>query len=902
MLNGKPVIGLCLTKIHDICRAQLVDCLHQAANTAGMKLIVFNSFVDYYHGDAFDEGARSVYDLLQYGVIDALVVHDQSFFNKQLMNGIIDRALQAGKPVVLLDAEREGCFTVRGDHENAFCGLMNHVIRHHGVTDTVFMAGNRSGDMVTADRIACYRKVMEENGLPDLEENIFYGEFWEVPTQRAMTEMMEKRKKLPQAIFCANDTMARAVCDWLNQRDLQVPRDVIVTGYDGLPNSELFTPELTSCSENAPGMAECIIRAVREGMMGKPPVKLLNPYQTIISESCGCPRLYHGDYREQARRQYQTIFEMELHENQMFVWLDRILSISDMNDLYKTLSGTILPNSYVCLKSDYLANAIDGQRHRRTYQPDDELVVIPSYRNFDQATDNTTMRVEQVVPFSARWAGGDTLFVLSAVCVREEVCGFYAAETGSIQQCMHNLKRVQNTLNIAFNVSVNNLRQMNLRRSVENAAYTNAVTGLPNLKGAVEWYREFSAQNKEYVVSVSVYGMPKFSYISENFGVGDAEEVQRFVAECLKLANPHNSYIAHVADDSFMVLNYYNSREEVQPCINRSVGAFYSQIEGFNKESSKDYYIEVNAGCTVVEQYWNSSLESLIKFANSDMYMNRLQMGMGKVVKEEESPKDHYRALEMLVDKNLFLYHFQPIINARTGEIFGYEALMRTDSTIGLNPLEILAAAKEYGRLYDIEKATLFNVMDCFADRREVFGDKKVFINTIPGHFLNDADLNTLIQQHGSYMDRFVFELTEQETMSDKELDSLRRLSGSSGASQIAIDDFGTGHSNIVNLLRYAPQVIKIDRFLVQEICKSQNKQLFVRNVVEFARLNGILTLAEGVETSNELHQLIDLGIDLIQGYYTGRPQADPMTSLPDDIRREILSANPTFAQQTQLQ
>ena len=67
------------------------------------------------------------------------------------------------------------------------------------------------------------------------------------------------------------------------------------------------------------------------------------------------------------------------------------------------------------------------------------------------------------------------------------------------------------------------------------------------------------------------------------------------------------------------------------------------------------------------------------------------------------------------------------------------------------------------------------------------------------------------------------------------------------------------------------------------------------------AKLNGIMTLAEGVETSNELRQLIDLGVDLIQGYYTGRPQAEPITALQEEIRREILAANPTFAQQSQL-
>lgn len=890
MINGKKIVGLCMTRIYDASRAQLIDRLHRCLEAAGMKLIVFNSFVDFYYNDDIDRGAKSVYDLIQFSVVDALVIHEESFYNREIIAELQRRALEAGAPVVMIGDDAEGCFSIGTEYREAYTGILRHVVEEHKVTDTAFMAGRREDDADSAGRLECYRRVLEENGIPYREENVFYGDYWESPTLDAMEAMMRFRCKPPRAIFCANDAMAYAVCDWLRGHGWQVPGDVIVTGYDYLPFTELFSPELTSCSRNPGGMAELIVAGITEGFSGMPPRRLINQHTPVISESCGCPRHYKGDYREYAKERHLTIQEMENHETQMFVWLDRILKVSDMNTLYNTLSGTILPNSYMCLRSNYLAYAVDEKPMRSDYQPEDELLVIPSYRNFDQAGRNSTITVRQMIPYRDRWADGNTMFVLSAVHVRDQVCGYYAAETESIHSCSHNLKRVQNTLNIAFNVSVNYIQQMNLRRTVERAAQSNPVTGLPNLKGAVEWYQTFKQEhNDDRWVSVSVYGMPKFSYIAENYGVEDSEETQRFVAECLKMANPMDCFIAHVQEDLFMVLNYYHSEAEVDPTIGRATSAFYSQIESFNKESSKEYYIEVNAGCTVVQPGWHSSLESLIKFANSDMYMNRLQMGMGKVVKEEESPKDHYRAFEMLMDKNMFHYHFQPIINLRNGEIFGYEALMRTDATIGLNPLQVLAAAREYGRLYEIEKATLFNIMGCVADRRQEFSGRKVFINTIPGHFLNEGDLSSLIKLYGKDMSTYFFELTEQESTSDSELATLRRLGETAGVSQIAIDDFGTGHSNIVNLLRYSPQVIKIDRGLVQEICKSQNKQLFVRNVVDFARMNGILTLAEGVETSAELQTIITLGVDLVQGYYTGRPQPDPMNRLPEEILKEIL-------------
>ena len=855
MINGKKVLGLCITRIYQTARGELVDRLHRRLEKDGMKLIVFNSFLDFYHGDAFDMGARSIYDVIQFTVIDALVIHAGSFYDHSIVEELVERAKAAGKPVVVIGQELPGCFCIGNEYREVYTGLIRHVLKDHGVTDTVYMAGRREDDPVSEGRVDCYRAALEEYGLPFEESRVYYGEYWDVPTMKALEKMMKDRGSVPQAIFCANDTMAYAV-----------------------------------------GLADLVLQAVQDGLAGKPPCMLMNHHVAVINESCGCPRRYQGDYREFAKERHQTVKEMEDHETHQFVWLERISSISDMNSLYNTLSGAILPNSYMCLKADYVVAAIDENHPRRGYCPEDELLVIPSSYNYDQAERNSTITVGQMIPYDTRWAEGNTMFILCAVYVKDEVCGYYAAETESIKHSMHHLKRVQNTLNLAFNMSVNYFRQTNLRRTLEKASQSNPVTGLPNMRGAVEWYNRFKQENNDKKwVSVSMYAMPKYDYISSNYGVDDCEEVQRFVAECLKVANPKDCFVAHITEDSFMVLNYYGSKEEVDPTIVRATGAFYTQIETFNSSSAKEYYIEVNAGCTIVDPGWNSSLESLINFANSDLILNRLQRGMGKVVKEEESPKEHYRAFEMLLNKNMFIYHFQPIVDARTGEIFGYEALMRTDASIGLNPLQILAAAKEYGKLYDIEKATLFNVMGQVAKRAEEFGDRKVFINTIPGHFLNDKDLNRLIEKHGEQMSRYFFELTEQESMSDRDLESLRRLGEQAGGSQIAIDDYGTGHSNIENLFRYAPQVIKIDRFLVDKIWDSTNKQLFVRNVVEFAGQNGIKTLAEGVETAEELRMLIDLGVDLIQGYFTGRPQADPIRELPEHVMQEIRQASPVY-------
>ena len=213
---------------------------------------------------------------------------------------------------------------------------------------------------------------------------------------------------------------------------------------------------------------------------------------------------------------------------------------------------------------------------------------------------------------------------------------------------------------------------------------------------------------------------------------------------------------------------------------------------------------------------------------------------------------------------------------------------MRPDRSINMNPIEVLQTAEEFGRLYDVEKATMFNVLNIINSSKADFRGRKVFIKSIPGYFLKEDDYGELMKLYGSEIESVVIEITEGSSVSD---DDLQKVKSISELVPLAIDDFGTGHSNIVNLLRYSPQIIKVDRFLISGIDKDNNKQMFFRSTVEFARMNNIKVLAEGVETAEELKCVKELGADLIQGYYTGRPAPEPLAELNKDIKRELLGA-----------
>ena len=259
---------------------------------------------------------------------------------------------------------------------------------------------------------------------------------------------------------------------------------------------------------------------------------------------------------------------------------------------------------------------------------------------------------------------------------------------------------------------------------------------------------------------------------------------------------------------------------------------------------------------------------------------------------EESYQKDKARYSDVLsfmrlMNDNLFQYFFQPIVDTKTGDIYAYEMLMRTKEGIDLGPERILTIASEKNQLYDIEKATIYNALDTIHRNISLFERRRLFVNSIPAHILKDEHFEEFRKSYPEVFDRVVIEFTEQTEVSDENLAIIQKRCRDTNMG-LAIDDYGTGYSNVSSLLRYAPNYVKIDRSLLTQIHLDAKKQHLVSNIITFAHNNGILVLAEGVETSLELKSVIALGADLIQGFYTAKPAKTFLPEISEYVRKEI--------------
>jgi EAL domain-containing protein (putative c-di-GMP-specific phosphodiesterase class I) len=205
----------------------------------------------------------------------------------------------------------------------------------------------------------------------------------------------------------------------------------------------------------------------------------------------------------------------------------------------------------------------------------------------------------------------------------------------------------------------------------------------------------------------------------------------------------------------------------------------------------------------------------------------------------------------------------QPIVSLADGSVLGYEMLARTSIPCSSGPDQWLEHASYLGVRTELELACL----EAVAQRGPAPGDVRLFVN-LSATTLLDPRVDPVLHR----LPPRVLEITEHEPVSDYQ-ELRRRLDMWSAAStMLAIDDVGAGYSSMSHVLQLHPQFIKIDRSLVHKAHRDPNKLAVLRGLVGFARQCGITSLAEGVETSEELNALRAVGIDLVQGYLLARP------------------------------
>lgn len=476
-------------------------------------------------------------------------------------------------------------------------------------------------------------------------------------------------------------------------------------------------------------------------------------------------------------------------------------------------------------------------------------------------------QLEKYAPYITKQEGGETLYELD----RKDGKAWIRLR----QVCQNG---------ICYGLAENVTREILEIQKIEYERDYDTLTGLLNRRA---FQREVEAlldegSEKLGAAAMLMVDLDNLKLLNDTYGHDWGDRYIQLTAASLKKYLPGKSLVARMSGDEFLAfLSGAGSRESLREDIRyleRSV-----REELMVLPDQKMYRLRMSGGLAWYGDDANDYAR-LVKYADFAMYKIKNSVkGRFCEFERESYMKEAYllqnkEELNKLIEQKLVEYYFQPIVNVRTGEIFGYEALMRSGLKTITSVQEILALARQEYKLGQIERMTWFQSMQTFMDLRGkglVSPDCRIFINTIPNQIISQEDCETFESLYWNGLKLIVQEITEDEKLNREIQEQKRRLVKKWGG-QTAIDDYGTGYNSQSVLMQTSPEYVKVDMSFVREIESDDKKQDMVRSTVAYAHTHGILVIAEGVETFEEVGSLVELGVDFLQGYYYARPEAVP--------------------------
>lgn len=262
-------------------------------------------------------------------------------------------------------------------------------------------------------------------------------------------------------------------------------------------------------------------------------------------------------------------------------------------------------------------------------------------------------------------------------------------------------------------------------------------------------------------------------------------------------------------------------------------------------------------------------------------------MQLLRLLETESADINNSKSLNDIINHQILVSVFQPIINVQNGDVLGHEGLIRGPEKTDLySPHNLFKLAKAENRVCDLELASLKVGLETFVTHANA---NKIFVNVSP-ECLQEFGHNKLIsvdyiESLGLNPKNIVLELTEGSPTFDysklyKVIDSYRN-----SGFQIALDDLGEGYSTLRLWSELRPEYVKIDKHFIHAINLDPVKVQFVKSIQQIADNCNTKVIAEGVETEAELVILRDLNIAYCQGYLFGYPIPEPVQYIKENIR-----------------
>jgi diguanylate cyclase (GGDEF)-like protein len=431
----------------------------------------------------------------------------------------------------------------------------------------------------------------------------------------------------------------------------------------------------------------------------------------------------------------------------------------------------------------------------------------------------------------------------------------------------------------ARNLEQSRSRLRELYESAREAALRDSLTGLGNHRAFQEAVARMVEGSRRYgtAFSLVLLDIDEFKRINDTKGHATGDQLLSEVGALINATIRHTDAAFRIGGDEFALLLPHTDAGGAITLARRLLArGLEDRVAGLYR-----WPISFSAGVTACPEFGSSRTE-LVSQADAALY--RGKRAGRTVVTIYDPEKDHGHvdegmraelsaAISSVIEAGTMTPVYQPVIDLSTGRVIGYEGLVRVprESTFA-HTGALFDAAEIAGRVHDLDRAALDVVLRGAKSMDDTMSlSVNVSPRTLEAPEFSATAFLSILRRHGMSPARVVLELTEREAIRDA--DRLRNmlLAIQNAGVRVAADDVGAGNAGLRLLSQFRFDVVKIDLSLVQRAGDDRTHSV-LRSIVEVADRMGATTIAEGVETSDQLRTARRLNITAGQGYLLGRP------------------------------
>ena len=629
MLSGRrKTIGAFLCKAYSLFDSAVYHALEKEAKRLDYNIIIFTTVGYFASQNYYDVQEKRMFSFAPIEELDGIIFAPDTYeidgFKDELLDTVRERA---HCPVVALRHVSQEFDCVHTDEKEAIAPLLRHLLDCHGLKKIRFLAGYE-GHADSDSRLDAYRKAMAEHGLAvDEKKDIHHGNMWYTCGPEAYEAFFSDPDDRPEAVVCANDYMAAGLVRQLMNHGLRVPEDVIITGFDNVPNLNLEELKLTSVEQDFAGMVaaamEELDRQIRSGDTRKQRehnIRIGVPGRLVLSESCGCGRRDSTYFAISNRENAHIIEQLNNREVGMTYLTIEMGGCDDLKQMHRVLISKKddtpqLQDLYICLFEN--GRTADGEPVFSKEITDGVCLVHVMRDKEDCGMPMVSFQRSQLLPALAEREEPQVLYLMG---LHQNEFAYGYAVYHYYPDCIPSA--FFQHFNVVLSGALSNIHKRNeiltLYEERRLSSITDVMTRVLNRRGLEErLLQEWTSlcARRESMAFIT-FDMDHLKDINDTYGHQAGDYAIRSLAKAIRTATPKDGITVRMGGDEFLTVLPGAEKHAAQEFVRR----FRKELEATNKRENRSFPVEASCGVYVTRLDETITLDQCMRMSDEAMY------------------------------------------------------------------------------------------------------------------------------------------------------------------------------------------------------------------------------------------------------------------------------------------